>query len=91
MRRTLTTSFVALALVFGAAACGGDGAQQQRIEEQQQRIEEQQQQIQEQQQQIDELQAAPVPEGAPIAPGGTTQEDLDVAPLPETTPQSPTE
>ena len=76
MRRTLIASFVALALVFGTAACGGDGAQQrieeqqQRIEEQQQQIQEQQQQIQEQQQQIDELQAAPVPEGAPLAPGG---------------------
>ena len=90
MRRTLIASFVALALVFSVAACGGDGAQQ-RVEEQQQRIEEQQQRIEEQQQQIDELQAAPVPEGAPLAPGGTTQEDLDVAPLPETTPQSPTE
>ena len=64
MRRTLTASFVALALVFGTAACGGDGAQQQaeeqqqRIEEQQQRIQEQQQQIEEQQQRIQELQRA---------------------------------
>ena len=69
MRRTLTTSFVALALVFGAAACGGEGAQQQ-IEEQQQQIEEQQQRIEEQQQRIQEQQEiiegleAPAPPGA---------------------------
>ena len=73
MRRTFTTSFVALALVFGAAACGGEGAQQQveeqqqQIEEQQQRIEEQQQQIQEQQQRIQELQRAD-----PFLPEATT-------------------
>ena len=61
MRRSLTISFVALALMFGAAACGEQGAQQ--------RVEEQQQRIQEQQQRIQELEAAPLPE-APLAPGG---------------------
>lgn len=83
MRRTLTTSFVALVLAFGATACGEEGAdqqqaeeQQQRIEEQQQRIEEQQQRIQEQQQRIQELEQAPgpvtpVPPDA-VAPGATT-------------------
>jgi septal ring factor EnvC (AmiA/AmiB activator) len=55
MRRSLTISFVALVSIFGAAACGERGADQQQ-EEQQQRIEQLEQKVEEQQQQISELQ-----------------------------------
>ncbi len=85
MRRSLTIFSVAVMVVFSATACGGQGADQQQLEQQQQRIEELEQQVQQQQQQIEELQAAPQPETTTPAPGAT-QEGTDVAPLPETTP-----
>ena len=54
MRRSPTIFFVALVSIFGAAACGEQGADQQ--QEEQQRIEQLEQKVEEQQQQISELQ-----------------------------------
>ena len=66
MRRSPTIFFVVLVSIFGAAACGDQGADQQQ-EGQQQRIEQLEQKVEEQQQQISELQeevqgGAPPPE-----------------------------
>lgn len=72
MRRTLTISFVALVLVFGATACGEEGADQQ-VEELQQQVEEQQQQIEEQQQRIQELEESIPPGAIPTPEEPTTQ------------------
>ncbi len=63
MRRSLTIFFVALVSIFGAVACGGEGADQQQ-EEQQQRIEQLEQKVEEQQQRITELEEE-VQGGAP--------------------------
>lgn len=65
MRRTLTISFVALVLVFGATACGEEGADQQ--------VEELQQQVEEQQQRIQELEESIPPGAIPTPEEPTTQ------------------
>ena len=73
MRRSHTIFFVALVSIFGAAACGEQGAdQQQRIEQLEQKIEEQQQQISDLQEEVQG--GAPPPEEV-TQPGGKPGDD----------------